>query len=323
MKREVRRDEVIAADGTRLALYRAGEPGAPVVLLMPGTFSNHTFWLGTRGHGMAWALAEAGFEAVVLDPRGHGGSERPSGRGRGAGRRSGAEGGASQEWTFEHWGRLDVPAAVEHVTVPGRPTLMVGHSAGGAAMLLALAGEPALREEVAGVVLLGTPVPWLQRWRRVGAWAIRAISRLLGRFPARLVGLGPEDELPGVMAQWMTWNLRGEWVGDDGIDYVRALRDVRVPVLGMSGAGDGVFAPPHACRALVEMVGSDDRAYQLAGRDTGFSEDFDHAGIVVSRAAHEEVWPRVMEWLRERAPHPPGGGAGDASTRASGGLHGD
>ncbi len=283
---EVRREDVLAADGTRLALYRVGPPGGQPVVLMPGTFSNHTFWLGTRGHGLAWALGEAGFEVIVLDARGHGGSERPAG----------------QDWNFDHWGRVDVPAAVEAAAGDGRPVLLMGHSGGGAAMLMALAGEPALRERVAGVVILATPVPWLQHWRRVAAWGIRALTRLLGRFPARLVGLGPEDELPGVMAQWMTWNLRGEWLSDDGTDYVRELRSVHVPVLGMSGAGDTVFAPPAACRALIEMLGSDDASYRTAGVETGFSEDFDHAGIVVSRAAHEEVWPVLIAWLREHSP---------------------
>ena len=286
---EVRRQDVTAADGTRLALYRVGEPGRPPVILVPGTFSNHTFWLGTRGHGLAWTLAEEGFEAIVLDPRGHGGSDRPGGR----------------EWSFDHWGRLDVPAAIDavagEVESPRRP-LMVGHSAGGAAILIALAGEPELRDAVAGVVALATPVPWLQRWRRLGAWTIRALSRLLGRFPARRLGLGPEDELTGVMDQWMSWNLAGSWESHDGIDYVSALEDVRVPILAMSGAGDTLFAPPEACRGLLAMVGSSDATYRLAGRETGFSEDFDHPGIVVSRAAREEVWPLLVDWLRGHAP---------------------
>jgi hypothetical protein len=151
-------------------------------------------------------------------------------------------------------------------------------------------------------VALATPVPWLQRWRRFGAWSIRAASRLFGRFPARLLGLGPEDELPGVMSQWMTWNLRGEWLGEDGIDYASALAAVRTPVLAMSGAGDTVFAPSRACRALLEMTGSEDATYRLAGRATGYGEDFDHPGIVVARAARREVWPVVVEWLDAHRP---------------------
>lgn len=274
----------MAADGTRLALYRLGSPDGPTVILVPGTFSNHTFWLGTRGHGMAWSLADAGFDVMVLDLRGHGGSER-----------------RDQRWTFEDWGRLDVVAALEHAA-RDRKVLLVGHSAGGASSLIALAAEPELRGRVTGLVTLATPVPWLQRWRKLGAWTIRTVSRLLGRFPAKLLGLGPEDELPGVMAQWMTWNLRGEWVGDDGTDYVEALAEVRTPILSVSGAGDTVFAPPDACRGLLEMVGSPDATYVLAGRETGFSEDFDHPGIVISKAAHEEVWPVVIDWLKAHAP---------------------
>ena len=291
-RHEVRRQDVIATDGTRLALYRLGDPAATPVVMMPGTFSNHTFWLGTRGHGLAWSLAGAGFEGVILDPRGHGGSDRPASRGE------------RREWNFDRWGRVDAPAAIEAATDDGRKALLVGHSAGGAAMLIALAAEPELRERVTGIVLLGTPVPWLQRWRKIGAWGIRTLSRALGRFPARIVGIGPEDELPEVMAQWMTWNLHGEWEGEDGTDYVAELANVRVPVLGMSGAGDTVFAPPHACRSLVEMLGSDDATYRLAGTETGFTENFDHPGIVVSRAARAEVWPLLVDWLRE---HRPGG----------------
>lgn len=285
MKSEVRRQDILTADGTRLALYRVGTPGALPVLLMPGTFSNHTFWLGTRGHGMAWALADAGFEVGVLDPRGHGGSDQPAGR----------------AWDFEDWGRLDVPAAVETITDRHQRAFLVGHSAGGAAMLMALAADPDLAQHVAGVVVMATPVPWLQRLRRLGAWGARLGARLFGRFPARLVGLGPEDELPGVMSQWMAWNLDGRWIGADGVDYVERLRHVDVPIFGVSGAGDTLFAPPSACRALVEMVGARDRQYLMAGLETGFAEDFDHAGIVVSRTARTEIWPRVVGWLRARA----------------------
>ena len=222
----------------------------------------------------------------MLDPRGHGGSDRPEGL----------------AWNLDHWGRLDVPAAIEAATPAGGRAFLVGHSAGGAAMLMALAGEPGIRDRVAGVIILATPVPWLQGWSRPAMWGFRALSRVLGGFPARLIRLGPEDEIEGVMTQWMTWGLRRRWESDDGLDYVRELAGVRVPALAMSGAGDTRFAPPAACRGLLEMLGSDDAEYRLAGTGTGFTEDFDHPGIVVSRAAREEVWPVIIDWLRTHAP---------------------
>lgn len=64
-------------DGTRLAIHRAGE-GRPVILLH-GLFSSaHMNWI-KWGHDAL--LAEAGFEAIMLDFRVHGDSEAPHDRG--------------------------------------------------------------------------------------------------------------------------------------------------------------------------------------------------------------------------------------------------
>src|SRR6056297_1403513 len=60
-------------DGTRLAIHRTGE-GRPVILLH-GLFSSaHMNWI-KWGHDTR--LADAGFEAIMLDFRVHGESEAP------------------------------------------------------------------------------------------------------------------------------------------------------------------------------------------------------------------------------------------------------
>ena len=280
-------ERVVAADGVRLALFRAGPADGTPVLLIPGTFSNHTFWFGTRGTGFARTLAAAGFQAWALDPRGHGASDRPGPRDR---------------WDFDDWGRLDVPAAFRFVTDACGPAFIIGHSAGGAVALIAAVAEPALRERIRGFVILGTPLPWLQPVARLLSRSARAFSRLAGRFPARILRLGPEDELGGVMAQWMTWQIEGHWRGDDGTDYEAGLRPLRALALVITGAGDRFEAPPPAVHALFSRLGSADRSFLLCGRSTGFSTDFDHAGLVVSRAARAEIWPRILEWLAHRSP---------------------
>jgi pimeloyl-ACP methyl ester carboxylesterase len=262
-------------DGTRIALHRLGNPEHPPVLLVPGTFSNHTFWLGTRGVGFARTLSDAGYQACVLDPRGHGLSDRP---------------GKHQHWGIDDWARADLPTALRAVASRDNPCFLIGHSAGGAVALAALSAEPALHTLVRGVVTLGTPVPWLQPWRGAGAWLIRATSQLLGRFPARLLRLGPEDELPRVMAQWMTWNLEGHWTGDDGTDYSAGLEQLRMPFLMMAGTADRFFAPPYACEGLFKMIGSERKQFKVfAG--------LEHVSLVVSRRAQAEVWPLILEFL--------------------------
>jgi pimeloyl-ACP methyl ester carboxylesterase len=252
--------------------------------LVPGTFSNSTFWFGTRGIGFGRSLVDAGFHACALDPRGHGFSDRPR---------------RGQHWDIDDWARLDVPTALKAVATPDNPAFIIGHSAGGAVTLAALSADPDLHAYVRGVVAIGTPLPWLQPWRGIGAWLIRATSLLMRRFPARLVRLGPEDELPRVMAQWMTWNIEGHWTGDDGTDYTAGLANLIRPFLMIAGTGDKIFAPPSACRGLFDLIGSPNKRFLLFGRSEGSAQDFGHVDLVVSRAARVEIWPRIIDWLSE------------------------
>src|SRR5687767_4625165 len=92
-------------DGVSLALHRMGPRAGVPVLLVPGTFSNHTFWFGTRGIGFARELVEQGFEACSVDPRGHGESQRPT---------------AQERWDFDDWAREDIPTALRALIGEGR-----------------------------------------------------------------------------------------------------------------------------------------------------------------------------------------------------------
>lgn len=282
---DVARVTIDAADGVRLALHRTGPADAVPVVMVPGTFSNHTFWLGTRGTGFARELARHGYDAWVLDPRGHGLSARP---------------GPEDHWRFDHWARRDVPATLQ-TAFREQSGFLIGHSAGGAAALVAVATDATLRARVRGMVILGTPFPWLQPFSRIGALTLRTTSQLLGRFPARRLRLGPEDELAGVMIQWMNWNLAGSWQGDDGTDYDAAIAALDVPLLVIAAAADR-WAPPPSCRALLDSVASRDRQWLLLGREAGFSHDFGHVDMLVGRTARAEIWPLIRQWIDERSP---------------------
>jgi predicted alpha/beta hydrolase len=278
-------ERIAADDDVALALHRLGPRDATPVLLTAGTFANASFWLGTRGTGFARQVAAAGFEACILEFRGHGASQRPA---------------RGQRWSFDDWGRRDLPAAVRALADGGRRPILIGHSAGGAAILTALAAEADVRAAARAAAIIATPLPWLQHWHPVAAWVLRTAARLLPAFPARLLRLGPEDELPGVMTQWLDWNRRGTWTGDDGIDYAATLRSLPLPLplLFLAGAGDHRFAPPHAVRALFDLVLADTRTFVLAGTGTGYRRDYGHADLIVSRSARAEIWPLLLSWIR-------------------------
>lgn len=282
---------VRAADGVELALYRAcgsGRRAAPPLLMVHGTFSNRTFFLGAGERGLGRYLRDRGHDVWVAELRGHG--------------RSG-DAGRANTWHFEDWIRLDAPALVQGVleATGAERVAWIGHSAGGViAVAFGATGHP-LGVRLAALVLAGSPAPTgLGPVQYPMAAAGLTMTRLLGRFPARALGIGPEDEHPGIFAQWMRWNLRGRWLGDDGTDYFGLARRVSAPALALAGGGDRLIAPPRLCRDLLEATSSDDRTFVTCGRKQGFRENYNHHRLIASSNAREEVWPLIAGWLEER-----------------------
>ena len=272
--------QLAAADGVRLALHRlrAYRDRRPALLLVHGAFTNHRFWLHGEQGGLAHFLGAAGFDVWLADLRHHGESAREP---------------RPLVWTFEDWVLRDAPALATRVRdeTDGAPVVWIGHSAGGAVGLCWLTRAPAAA--LRAVVTLGTPGP-----RRIGpvrralAAATTAVARALGRFPARGLRFGSEDEAAGIIGEWMAWNVRGAWIGTDGFDYFGALAAVTTPLLSVAGAADRVFAPPAACRQIVEQIGATRKALVV---EPGLT----HRGLVLSERARSSCWPNIVVWLKE------------------------
>jgi len=277
--------DVVTSDGVRLSLLEF-EPKvrrAGPVLLTHGTFSN-----GNVCTRLAAYLATYGFPCWVLELRGHG-----------------ASGGRDRPAIFEDFGRLDVPAAVEVVRQRAQTDRLffVGHSGGGLAFFMYLARHPDVAARTPGIVTLASQATGAGLgWRGLSTIAmIAAANNLGGRARRRFLRLGPEPEFPGVINQWFAWNFRRRWLGRDGLDYLGALRGITTPALCLAGAGDHDIAPVEGCRRLFDALGSADKELVVCGSAHGFTEDYDHARIVASRGARQEIWPRILAWLQERS----------------------
>jgi pimeloyl-ACP methyl ester carboxylesterase len=272
---------VRTGDGVDLVLYRmdslarTGATGT-TVLLIHGAFSSHSVWLrgGAGNAGLAPFLSAAGCDVWLADWRAHG-AATPEPR--------------PHTWHFEDTITQDAPALVDYVrTAAGTAPVWVGHSVGGAIGLAHLARHPAT---LAGVVTLGTPGPVLGPLRRLLALGTIVLCRALGRFPARALRIGSEDEAALILAEWMAWNVSGEWRGADGFDYLAALRRARAPVLAIAGERDRLFAPAAACRALALGVGTTPATFAVVGPRLG------HPGLLLDPRADEECWPLLARWI--------------------------
>jgi polyhydroxyalkanoate synthase subunit PhaC len=216
----------------------------------------------------------------------------------------------------------------------GAPVGMLGYCMGGTLAAMYAARHPAT---LRWLTLLGTPIDFHQSGRLAG-WTRRELfdADLLvdayGNMPPWLMQSGfkllnPVDALSKMMR--LHQNAGDEqatrqfvalesWLDDNiafpgGVyrDYIGGLYQdnalvrgafrvggepillsrLAAPLLNVIALHDHICAPP-ASRALMPLCGSTDK--QLLEFPTG------HIGLTTSRRAHQELWPRVIDWMVER-----------------------
>ena len=305
-------------DGWRIAIARRaprGQARLPPVLLCHGLSANRgNLDFGVERYSISRALSEAGFDCFALDLRGHGGS-RP------------ARKGAPRRWTFDTYLQQDIPTALDDIRAAtgSSQVLWVGHSQGA---LLGLVAAGLFPDRIAAVVALAPPTHYhatdaLRRLLRFAFLATgrgnrffaRAIVPVAGWFhPAiaqyamntrnvdrrlyrQLLANVVEDIPPGVLSQFVEWARRDRFISLDGsVDYRAGLAGGRQPALFVSGAVD-LLASPAGVRAGYEMWAGE-KEYWNAGREAHLSADYGHSDLIFGLHAPEEIYPRIVAFLR-------------------------
>ena len=269
--------------GGRITLYhyqpeiKIGRP----LLITHGTLSDMS-----TIRDLGRTLAKQGFDSWLLEWGGHGRAKA-----------------ASAKQNFEHPAFHDAPAAISAVLErTGHEKLYwVSHSGGGHLLLMHLGRHPEKQNEIAGMVLIGaqstdaarTP---LAKW---GARLLWLVTMALNQTPLFLVRSGTEAEPTRLLAQWAVWSLQEKWVGSDGFDYLTALAEIKSPALIIAGGAD-IIAPDSGCRKFFDHLGSEDNSWIVCSIDSGFSKEFSHGQLIRGRAARNEVFPLIINWLKER-----------------------
>lgn len=279
---------------TRVCAAQCPAHGRIPVILLHGSFSNRRFWYSVGGIGLGAYLARAGFDVWLAEMRGHGLSPRNRNY---------------RQNTIADYARYDLPAIAAFVQEKaGRIPHWIGHSMGGITLVAAVGGKYLDARSAASLMLFGSQVSktfWPVKFPPV-EWTGRFLLRQRKAISGGRVARGPEDEPVGVGIEVLRWHGLFGRFGDKLSDWWQGLTAVPIPVMAIAGQADR-SDPPWACRKLFDQFGAAGKQFIVLGRNEGFSEDYGHLDMLVSKPAALEVWPMVRAWLNQQFVELPAG----------------
>jgi predicted alpha/beta hydrolase len=310
-------------DGWRLSMGRYPAIGRRkgAVVAGHGFAGTSLIWDLAPEVSLARHIARAGYDFYALDLRGRAHSWPASGP------------TPQLQWSFDDFVFRDLPAAIS--TARSRSAcdtvFWLGLEMSGQA---AYAAAISATVDIAGSVTFGAPVrtppdarvpgvTTAPTARRSGRVLFRAGARTAGPIlarvrsrqlessfvprnvdwivPARYLRHGVPDEATDLADQFGDWVRNDTMRSLDGrVVWADRLAEVRVPLMMWAAAHD-LQRPASAVRHAFEAMGSGDKVFVEAGRAAGFSVDYGHDDLVAARTSPQEVFPKVIEWLDERA----------------------
>jgi predicted alpha/beta hydrolase len=197
------------------------------------------------------------------------------------------------------WGSLDFAGAIDWMSqrYPGAPLMVVGHSHGGHALLLAPNNTKIVRAMTvatqSGYWRYTAPVERHRVWFLLNVLAPTAL-RMQGYVPGSKLGLG-EDLAPGVMREWREWcNLPNYFFDDPTMrELLQAGKDYSAPTLVVS-LSDDLWGTPQAVEAFAKNYRNAQRRV-IVPSEFGLS-DIGHFGFFRSQNG-PKLWPLVTEYF--------------------------
>lgn len=304
----------LETDGPPLAVERTVRvegPCRPAVILVHGFAQNRYTWR-ISGRSMVAALADAGYEVLSLELRGHGLSR---------------ELGSGNATAFTDY----IDDLVRVVRSCDQPPFCIGHSLGGAVIVGA-----ASRVQLAGIVpiagvytfastnptlralgrlsLMAEPALLASPVRMSTGWAGRILGRLYSITDIAGYGFPIAGWVPGSMERelleerlevgfdWTSievWVEMSAWANGAVVPGTESFGEVDIPLLVVVGDSDPLVRPGDA-RACFEASGSADK--QLVVMDAFHHRvHWGHIDLLLGKDAPEFVWPLVIDWLDARS----------------------
>lgn len=268
-------------DAETIALWKVTHPekdNQKHIFLTHGTFSDKRICLGISTY-----LVDLGYTCWIMEWRNHGASEP-----------------TKKKFNFETIALFDFKAAFKYLFEKEKIANLscITHSGGGICLTMFLTRNQDYISKVNNVTIFACQAfgAALTKRKYLSKIMLKCFTKLTGSMPGRKLG-NPHDEAYYTMKQWLDWNLKQNFKGKGDFDYLKNMPVVNVPIFSVCGKGDTSVAPIEGCKAFLDGFKNPTNKLLLCGKDNGFSEDYDHGRIILSKPASLEIWPKVLDWI--------------------------
>jgi predicted alpha/beta hydrolase len=274
--------EIRTNDGVTLSAT-VHEPNGP----MRGTvvMAHAMFARQSAFRWVAPMFRDRGWRAITFDFRGHGKSPATT-------------------YGYDDFVVHDLPAVIDcaRARSEDKPVALLGHSLGGH---VALAAEGCKLVSLDAIVLVASNV-WLRDFEPNGAlwtakrWILEGFvrtARRFGKFPARRLKLGSDDESLDYVEDLARFGLDGRWVSRDGTrNYLSALTEVQIPLYSIASDGDRINARPVCVERMLSRCRAKLHVDRVTKSDSG-GRPPGHAELLTTTEA-KSAFERAEAFLR-------------------------
>jgi pimeloyl-ACP methyl ester carboxylesterase len=310
-------------DGWKIALHHhPGKKTRHPILLVHGLASNYRDMdFPIQDLSLAKFLSGHGYDCWIVDLRGSGLSKKGT--------------FTPYKGYFEDFVFQDLPAAVDTVLelTGAKKFHWIGHSLGG---LLAFPFSNFYRQTkvIRSLITIASPVTTASRpgyfkithrFDRIIKLFPRLPYKTLSKMATRFVDLvmGLEDNalfsrdnmtreiLVTIMQHavesvptslilqihdWLNHNYFGS--KDRKHDFTKSISEVTMPILMMAGSVDS-FTPLADIRLAFRRIPSAKKTLMVFGKSRGHQNDYGHIDLVLGKNAPKEVFPHIVNWIKE------------------------
>lgn len=265
--------------------------GIPV-LMLHGTIENGRIFYTDSGKGLACYLAQQGFDVYVADFRGRG-SSMPAIK-------------DNQSHGQHELITRDIPLLIGHVASLTQQKLhVICHSWGGVLLASAQVRFPALMENIASTISIGTKrsigktsVEKLIKVDLIWNFLLPKLAKQRGYIDAKQLKIGADCETHEFLTQCVSWVKPSKWHDPvDSYNYAQAANGFNwPPTWHITGVNDSILG---YARDVTTFIKESNPAAQftLLSKAAGYDVDYDHINILTHPLAVDDYFPDLVSWI--------------------------